>query len=277
MSHFDPVRIRSTLKAALPAVAFACAVTLANPGHAAAYFLQSASMNTTRTAHINGPGGFHAYTYIAPVKFTTYEGTGATPQTGALSGPFDMVGFCLDIFHGISLGTLNLRYDDTYDLTTNSKYQSNASPFTGATPLTQPQITQVGRLVNYGQLVYAQAPTSTDKVNRLAGLQGAIWQVINPGYTVTSGNAALDGYIATYTGAGYANSLTGYGRVGSNLIFLTETGKYGTNAAHQSFGFGGGVPEPGTWTLMIGGFALMGAMLRRARPRLAPAGVRPSV
>ncbi|WP_293680357.1 PEPxxWA-CTERM sorting domain-containing protein [uncultured Phenylobacterium sp.] len=268
MSRFQAVRATAFLKSALPAAAFACGLAAANPGQATAYFFQSASMDTSRTAHIYGPGGFHEYAYIAPVKFTAYEGTGATPQTGALSGPFDMIGFCLDIFHNISLGPLNLKYDDTYELTTNSEYLSNAAPFTGATLLTQPQIAQVGQLVNYGSLLYANGPSSADTLNRLAGLQGAIWQVINPGYTVVSGNVALDGYIATYTGANYASSLTGYGPVGTDITFLTETGKYGTLSAHQSFGFAA-VPEPGTWGLLIVGFGLMGATLRRSRPRLA--------
>lgn len=264
MSRFHAVR---TLKAALPAAAFACSLALAGASHASAYFFQSDSMNTSRTAHIYGPAGFNEYAYIGPVKFTTYEGTGATPATGALSGPFDLVGFCVDIFHDISLGALNLKYDDTYDLTTNSKYVTNTA-FAGATLLTSAQRVQVGRLVNYGELLYAHGPNTADTVNRLAGLQGAIWQVINPGYSVVSGNGALDGYIAAYSGAGYAANLTGYGPVHSGVTFLTETGKYGTKTAHQSFAFGA-VPEPSAWVLTIGGFTMLGAMLRRSRRRLA--------
>jgi hypothetical protein len=260
------------LRAVLPAAAFACSLALASPGNATAYFFASDSMNTSRTAHIYGPGGFNEYAYIGPVKFRTYEGTGATPATGALSGPFDLVGFCVDIFHDIGLGTLNLKYDDTYDLTTNSKYKT-ATPFVGATALSHDTIVQVGRLVNYGELLYAHGPNTADTVDRLAGLQGAIWQVINPGYSVVSGNAALDGYTATYSGANYLANLTGYGPVHSGLTLLTETGKYGTNAAHQSFGFGA-VPEPATWSLMIAGFGMMGAMLRRSRQRLTPVRVR---
>lgn len=267
MSRFHALRAPRALKTLLPVAAFACGLALASASHAAAYFFQSDTMNTSRTAHIYGPGGYTEYAYIGPVKFRTYQGTGATPQTGALSGAFDMVGFCVDIFHDISLGTLNLKYDDSYQLTTNSKYLSN-TPFAGATALSGGQITQVARLVNYGELLYAQGPNTADTVNRLAALQGAIWQVVNPGYTVVSGNGALDGYTATYTGANYLTNLTGYGPVHSSVAFLTETGKYGTITAHQSFAFGA-VPEPGVWTLMIGGFGLMGAMLRRSRQRLA--------
>jgi hypothetical protein len=246
------------VKGAAAIAAFACGVALATPGQATQYFLQSATMNTSRTAHINGPGGFHDYVYLGPIQFKAYEGTNA-------SGPSaDFLGFCVDIFHDIGLGTLNLKYDDAYDLTTNSKYLTS-TPFAGGTALTQGQITQVGRLVNYGTALFEQAPSTTDRTNRLAGLQGAIWQVINPGYTVTSGTAAVNGYIASYSGANYLSSLTGYGPISSDINFITETGKYGTSRAHQSFAFAGAVPEPSTWAMLIAGFGFAGAALRRAR------------
>ena len=259
-------RFQTGLKAAIPAAALACSLALAGPGQATQYFLQSDTMNTSRTAHINGPGGFTEYVYIAPIKFTTYLGTGATPGTGALSGPLEEIGFCVDIFHDITLGTLNLKYDDNYDLTTNSKYLDNAHPFTGATALSAGQIVQVGQLVNYGTQLYLHGPNTADTVNRLAALQGAIWQVVNPTYSVVSGNAALDSYIAQYSAANYATKLTGYGAVSSNITFIIETGKYGTKNAHQSFALAG-VPEPATWAMMLAGFGLTGATLRRRRRR----------
>jgi len=263
VSHFSTV-----LKTALPAAALACSLTLAAPGQATQFFLQADSMNTSRTAHIYGPSGFHEYVYIAPIKFTAYYGTGSTQQTGATSGPFDVLGFCVDIFHDIGLGPLNLKYDDNYDLETNSKYLDNAHPFTGATTLSVGQLTQVGSLVHYGYRLYNQGPNTTDTVNRLAAVQGAIWQVVNPGYSVVSGNVALDGYIASYSGANYASALTGYGSIPSSITFITETGKYGTANAHQSFALAGPAPEPTTWALMIVGFGLTGAVLRQSRRRL---------
>lgn len=262
MSRFQSV---GAFKSFLPAAALACGLALASPGHATQFFLQSDSMNTSRTANIDGPAGFHEYTYLGPISFTAFEGVAAT-------GPsFNILAFCVDIFHNIGLGTLNLKYDDNYDLTSNSKYQT-ATPFAGGTALTAGQQLQVGRLVNYGTLVAENAANNTDKVNKLAGLQGAIWQVINPGYAVTTGNAQVTGYISAYTGANYFANLSGYGPVRSEITFITETGKYGTNAAHQSFAFGSSAPEPASWALMIGGFAMMGAMLRRRR--LVPVRIR---
>ena len=274
----SPMSRRTKVAAATMALAFSLSV--ASEGHAAQFFLQQASMNTARTGRITGPG-MNANTYMAPVTFKTYLGTGATAQTGATSGAFDMVGFCVDIFHGISLGNINLKYDDKYDLTTNSKYLT-ANPFVGATPLTNAQRLQVGRLVNYGTLIAHSGAMNNDKLNRLSALQGAIWKTINPTYNVaaTNGNAgfnaAVTNYYNTYRGANYATNLTGYGTVHSGITFISETGKYGKNSAHQSFAIAG-VPEPGTWLVMILGFGLTGAMLRRSRDRLALATVSASI
>lgn len=255
MFRFESVQ--SVLKRAVPAAALACALGAAAPGHAAEYFLQSATMDKSRTAVISGPG-VNSNVYIGPLNFTAYEGTAAVGDS------FSFLGFCVDIYHSISLGTLNLKYDDNYDLETNSKYLTSTPFAPGATVLSDQQVLQVGRLVNYGTLVFNQLPSGTLKTNKLAGLQGAIWQVINPGYTVTSGNAAVNGFIADYSGAGYNSFLTGHGHVHSGITFITETGKYGTKFARQSFAIAA-VPEPGTWALMIGGFALAGAALRRRR------------
>ncbi len=256
------------VKGAAAIAAFACGLALATPGQATQYFLQSATMNTSRTANINGPGGFHEYVYLGPIQFTAFEGVNASGESA------DFLGFCVDIFHNIGLGTLNLKYDDTYDLTTNSKYLTT-TPFAGGTALSQAQVLQVGRLVNYGTALFNQAPSTTDRTNRLAGLQGAIWQVINPGYSVTSGTSAVNGYIAAYSGANYQSNLTGYGPIRSEITFISETGKYGTSRAHQSFAFSAGaVPEPATWAMLIAGFGFAGAALRRARQQAALAPVR---
>lgn len=263
---------------AIPALVLAFGLAAASEGHATTqYFLQKTNMNTARTGYISGPA-VNENAYMAPVAFTAFRGTGATPQTGALSAPFNLIGFCVDIFHDISLGTVNLKYNDAYDLTTNSKYITN-TPWAGATPLSTAQVIQVGRLVNYGSKIYKSVgPVTNDKLNRMSAVQGAIWQVINPNYMVRSSNSnltirnAVNSYINTYSGANYYASLTGYGAVKSGITFLSETNKYGKRTAHQSFAFAT-VPEPATWAVMIIGFGLTGAMLRRSRHRLtlAPA------
>jgi hypothetical protein len=246
-------------KAAAPALALVFGLAFATQGHATAYFLQSAAMDTSHTAHIYGPGGSDEYVYIAPIVFKANEGVAPGAPT------VDLLSWCVDIFHNISLGEIDLKYDETYDLTTDSKYQS-ATPFSGGGTLTVDQIEHVGRLINYGTKVYDFGVMNAGWTNMLAGIQGAIWQVINgPAYSVVGDNADLNDYISIFTGSGYQAHLTGYGPVSANISMITETGLYGTFAAHQAFGFA--IPEPGTWALMITGFGLAGAMLRRERRR----------
>lgn len=254
--------IVGALKAAAPALAMAFGLAIAADGHATAYYLNSLSMDTSHIADIQEPGGSHEYAYIGPVVFHANEGTTAATPT------YDLLAFCVDIFHNISLGDTGLKYDDDYDLATDNKYQDNAHPFTGANTLLDIQIEQVGRLVNYGRLVYDGEAATADRSNKLAGLQGAIWQVMNgPAYTVVAWDAPVQSYITDFSSAGYLAHLSGHGVVGSKITMITETGKYGLADARQSFAFA--VPEPATWALMITGFGFAGAMLRRDRRRLA--------
>lgn len=253
--------IAGAWKAAAPALALALGLAFATQGHATAYFLQTASMNTSHTAHIHGPGGSDEYVYIAPIVFKANEGTSAGAPT------VNLLSWCVDIFHNISLGEIDLKYDDDFDLATDAKYLT-ATPFSGGGTLTADQIEQASRLINYGTKVYNFGVMNADWTNMLAGIQGAIWQVINgPAYTVVGDNVDLNNYISIFTGSGYKAHLTGYGPISANIAMITETGFYGTLAAHQSFGFA--IPEPGTWALMITGFGFAGAMLRRERRRVA--------
>lgn len=253
------------LKRALAGAALACGLAAAGGASAATYFLQSATMNTTYRATISGPG-VNATVYAAPIRFTAYEGTSAT-------GPADeLLAFCVDIFHSISLGTLNLTYDTDYELTTNSYYNSATTRFAGpATTLSQSQITQVGRLVNFGTDVWENMAAGAPKDRLLAGLQGAVWKTINPTYSVTSPTAQVNTHIVNYSGAGYTGFLDdfdtaaySYTPVGSSIDLISQRGRYGFANARQAFAIAA-VPEPGTWAMMILGFGAVGAVIRRGR------------
>lgn len=244
------------VKAAVPALAFAVGLGMASEGHATEYFLQSSSINWSHTAVLSGAGYNTHSVVLAPIHFNAFLGDSAT-------GPaFDLMAFCVDIFHNISIGTLNYTYDDSQPFNSNSKSPVSTA-ISGATQL------KVAKLANYGALVYASADAA--KTQKLAGVQGAIWQVINAGLTVDSNSNAVDSYIADYT-AGL--NMNDHGPVGSGYTFITEQGKYGTDRAHQSFVFASPTPEPSTWALLIGGFGMAGAMLRRSRQRLALVPVR---
>ena len=251
------------MKAVAPALAMAFGLAVASAGHATAYYLNSLSMDTSHIADIQGSGGSHEYVYVGPIVFHANLGTAPATPT------FDLLSFCVDIYHNIYLNDTGLKYDDDYGLKTDSKYLTS-TPFSGAQNLLDAQIIQVGRLVNYGRLVYTREAATVDRSNKLAGLQGAIWQVINgPTYNVVAWDSPVQTYLNNFSSAGYLAHLSGHGSVSKNITMITETGLYGTLSARQSFAFA--VPEPATWALMIGGFGLAGAMLRRDRRRLVRA------
>jgi hypothetical protein len=189
---------------------------------------------------------------MTPQVFKANYGTTASIST------FDLMVFCVDIFHWS--GT-NLAYDDNLTLTSNSGSGANFDT------LDQGQIDQVGYLTNYGAKLYATNPTLN--VNKLAAVQGAIWKVVNRDTTtplvLTASNSAVGTIINDLAGASYLSYITtDVGAVSKNITFIKETANYGQANSHQAFVFAA-VPEPATWAMMIMGFAGLGVMLRRQR------------
>jgi hypothetical protein len=254
------------LKAAAPAMAFAATLAVAGASQATAYFLQSGSIDYSYYAHlsdaspIDGNGPYATENAVlGPILFKVNYGTVASADS------FDLLAFCVDIFHNINVGTLNLKYDDLQPFNSNSD-----SP--ASLPISVPTQQLVGRLANYGQAVYES--TDVNKVEKLAAVQGAIWKAINPGLNVVAyqgawgglNSGAVNGLIDNYV---LGQNMNDHGPLSSKLVFISETGLYTTDRAHQSFVFG--VPEPATWALMIGGFGMTGSMLRRRQRRMARA------
>ena len=92
----------------------------------------------------------------------------------------------------------------------------------------------------------------------VAAIQGAIWSLeySSPTLHSASGNVTQDTYIDSQIAAYKAMTFTGGGRA---LELRSENG-----FQNQVFGLAA-VPEPASWALMIGGFGMAGAMLRRRR------------
>ena len=239
-------------------------LAFAAPAGATNVTILDGQMNNPLTVNIAGIGNV----LDAPITFHTIYG--ATPKT--------ILAWCVDVLHHISLGDYNpdLSYTDT-------NVFDPSYPFTTNPSLTAAQVTQIDTLVNYGTAVYNDGSlTAVDKQFKVGAAQGAIWKLVSHNnVTLVTGNNAdatyFNGLVTGLAGANYLNVATGYGTLSSAVTFITPT-IYPAAAGTQSFLFAsptptttGGVPEPGTWVMMIGGFGAAGAMLRRRRRAAAVA------
>ena len=210
--------------------ATAFAVTTAVASHASAateVYVQSVSEYAFTKVQVTGPGIF---------KVPDATALNIAYNFGVAPGDptFTAWGFCIDLFTGVDVPT-----------------QYHIGDLTGL--LSQPQIDQIYGLAAFGSnLIKIGAP---DLANKLAGVQGAIWAIEYPTYTVTGDTSAVDAYVQSYKAL--APSLSG------NAYVLLSDNK-------GSQGFVIGVPEPATWAMMIIGFGSVGMVLRsRRRPVLA--------
>ena len=227
------------------ALASALVLGLATAGAASAadIHLDDVGLYGGTTAHFSGPvlnGDEDAVGFL----FTVNSGIGAHLPTYTLNG------FCVDLFHNISPGANDLQYHTEALL-----YDSNtgAAPPWGAA-LTAAQISEIYGLANLGDhLARTGAP---DLDNKLSAIQGAIWQVEYATETVSFVPGVVQEYFNAYLKMGLKG--TGYAIYSG----LAET-------ARTTQGFVIGVPEPSTWALMIGGFGMIGAALRRRRAAVA--------
>jgi hypothetical protein len=262
------------LKAILAAgVAAASLVVIATPASATAIYLDKGEMFTPAQATISAPAAYHYNMITAwdgPVLFTANFGTSASANT------FNFLGFCVDVFDDISVGinssaTLNLAYH-TGSLVDNGEHgATQAAAFVSLSPT---QKDQISALVNFGTNLW-NADTLSDPthlhmsntlINQLGGIQGAIWKVENPNFTIA-------GATSPFGGAGNATAVTNYINTYSSTPFLStlSTGHIdvifsdSSNPVHQSFAFATNVPEPATWGMMILGFGGIGAAIRRRR------------
>ena len=214
---------------------------------AAPVFIQTAGIYNAGHVLATLPGGARDE-FSAPVHFTgNYGSSFANPS-------FAFDGFCIDLFHNISVGfgsqlNVGLNYH-TAALTTDGV--GNA--------LSHAQVRSIGGLANIGfGLIGSNSP---DRDARLAAIQAAIWSVEYPTISFTANNsfAGLQGYIDEYVAL--APRLSGNARV----IYSDLPG----HLAKQGFITNiPGVPEPGVWAQLIMGFGLIGAASRYRRRAMA--------
>jgi len=238
---------------ALPALAAAFVISALPANAATTYILDRGDMPNNRVLNVSGLGNV----YAGPILFDGSYG---------VNGPkfFDIVAFCIDIYHSITLGDYSpdKTYTDANALTYDSNPGGQANHFSGPSGYSNADLTKIGTLATYGTFVARDnSLTAGIKNDRLAAVQGAIWQV-SSGRDVTG--ASLDGLIDNLSGASYQSFFVNnnYGTIGSSFTLITPT-FYPAASGNQSFVIA--VPEPATWAMMIMGFAGLGVMLRRQR------------
>ena len=210
------------------------ATLLAAPAFAATdVHVDSAGIYSPGSVVVGFPSGTKSE-YSTLITFTANKPGGST---------FDLIGFCVDLYHNIfvNIGSqrpLSLDYHRG-QLTTDAN--GNA--------LSSQQASQIGGLATLGfGIAKSDDP---DKFAKLAGIQQAIWTIEYPTLTFdgSGGLAGQQGFADAYLAA--APGLKGNARA-----------FYANDSATQGFVVAG-VPEPGSWALMIAGFGMVGYGARR--------------
>ena len=206
-------------------VALSLAATSAN---AADMTLLSLSFNSPSTVNVNGQN-----VYLGEATFTADVG-GKSATFGA---------FCVDIYHDITIGALDLPYDQSTLITDSHGVLSGIN---GA-PVSLSTAEEIGGLADYGL-------RSTDLITQEA-VQALIWEDL--GATLTNFGA---------NGAAIQQEITNLETLDPKSNGRPDT-IYAVNGLTQ--GFTTGVPEPATWAMMLAGFAVLGAALRQQRRKPA--------
>jgi hypothetical protein len=228
-------------KTLLGAAAASAALAFVTQAAAATVVINSSHVIGSDTVHLTGTVDGDPLPYP-----NVYEGPEAM-NVSIDGGPAqDIIAFCVDLFHLWPGAPPSQTY------TTAPVEHDSDSAFSGdGHTLLDPISGEIGFLADIG--------AHTSDVQRLAGIQGAIWAVEYPTITVNGGSSYLNYYVglATNWGVTHPNSTS------------HAVGIYSVGGSNQGFGvtqgFAMGVAEPGAWALMIGGFGLAGASLRRRR------------
>ena len=214
----------------------AAAVLLATPAFATTdVHIDSAGIYSPGSVTVGFPTGAKAE-YSTLINFTANKAGGPT---------FDLIGFCVDLYHNIFVNIGSQR------ATSLDYHRGQLTTDANGTALSSQQAMQIGGLATLGFSIAKSA--DPDKFAKLAGIQQAIWTIEYPTLTFdgSGGLAGQQGFADAFIAAAP-------GLKGSARAF------YANDSATQGFVVAG-VPEPAGWGLMIAGFGMIGFGARRRR------------
>lgn len=295
--------LRVTFKAAASAIAVAASLAAASAAHAGTVFLDVGRIDHGRSVTIQGIGS----TLAGPLQFDAFsnskkisllawcvdvyhritlgdykpdlEYVDTTPHTT------DFAGHALDAGDTLKVGLLvNYGLDLFNDVPTAPPAFTMVKPTRNQFPAGSAGNAQYAAALGvyntakaaYNAQVTAYNARVSDRYMRLAAVQSAIWQVTsNRNVYSNNGDAAFDALVDNLSGASLQNYFVGgYGPQGHAYHLITPVQTYDSRGRAkpltQSFAVAD-VPEPATWGLMILGFGLAGATLRRRRAAIAAA------
>ena len=177
---------------------------------------------------------------------------------------FTVLAFCIDFYTDTPAG-----WNDDYTLNTIN-YQYERGPLTDAELGPDPDAeAKIGRLINYGTLLWNYHVHNEKLEVQIAAIQGAIWQ-IQTGLTLQfhpffDPKPQWNTLIQQYADLSIVPAGVTQGEI--KALFSGDGGSQAIAYAIRA-----DVPEPATWGLMILGFFGAGSMLRRSRRRISAAG-----
>jgi PEP-CTERM motif len=199
---------------------------------------------------------------VASANFSEYGAAGrflSTIQDLATLSSLDRYTFCIDVLSGY------YTYQPFDDVTLSSMF-SNPT-----------QQAALAGLLTYANPTIDGAGATSNMSLSAAAFSLAIWEVVHETsstYDLTAGNFSAYGDLSA--AGSLANTYLARVQSGqwsgnvNNVRVLRNAGNgVNQNQIYLASAGGGAVPEPSTWAMLLGGFAMVGAaMRRRAQPVL---------